>query len=246
MESHINPEQQSALQAANESLRETIKNFPFGSSNIHRVVIHACPLRDQLVVSSSHQFFAHVKSSEEKRNVDALIDDDLNALMEKYIAKFREDIKKIIDQTEGMPIETRRHTVRNILAKKASAYGMGNCDELATFAFLNVIENNYSGKVEFVSFQDLDHVFVVLNRPAESKADDWRTWGENTVILDPWINQVFTADRFSAVWKQNPWQMAPESIKIKIKFDDTSFRPAPHSNKNQDDSKEPPKSSPSH
>lgn len=136
----------------------------------------------------------------------------------------RQQSLKVLEETKNMDLEPRRIKLRTTIAKLAKQLGVGNCEELATVAFLTLIKNNYQGKIEFVAFQGVDHVFVVLNRPDGTDPTDWKTWGANTIILDPWINRVFRANEFGNVWKQNTLQFNPQDVKTFIKFDDSTFR----------------------
>ncbi|MBV9575943.1 MAG: hypothetical protein JO149_04915 [Gammaproteobacteria bacterium] len=77
--------------------------------------------------------------------------------------------------------------------KFSSKYSLGNCNELALHA-LNYVLNDKTTtmQAEVYIIQDGDHVFLVLNRDADSKEDNPMTWG-NAVICDPWSNKIYPA-----------------------------------------------------
>ena len=77
----------------------------------------------------------------------------------------------------------------------------GNCSWLSLYALIKLIDLGYQGRVEIAEFRHLDHVFLVLNRPEKSDKNDWKTWGKECIILEPWLNEVITADQFGEFWK---------------------------------------------
>lgn len=44
--------------------------------------------------------------------------------------------------------------------------------------------------------KDIDHVFVLLNRPQYTSFQNCRTWSPEWIIVDPWIRQIYTADKW--------------------------------------------------
>lgn len=78
----------------------------------------------------------------------------------------------------------------------------GHCHELALCALALLRHEGYEGRMEFIQFKYFRHVFVIINRPQESSLDDWKSWGNETIIIDPWINEVLRGDQFGQYWKE--------------------------------------------
>ena len=85
-------------------------------------------------------------------------------------------------------------------AKNAVKFGIGNCGEMATLAFIFLtrewqfdpqrLEEHILIEQVFVSPDKGDHGFIVMARDRRGKLQDLRTWGKHAVILDPWMNNV--------------------------------------------------------
>ena len=115
------------------------------------------------------------------------------------------------------------------MATHASSRGAGNCDEMATWAFLQLEEHNDPTiiQIEMVYVArpvQVDHVFVVINRPANSQIANWRTWGPQAIVLDPWINRVFAAPDLLTEWRLfNPFGITPNQWVTALQFDRNAF-----------------------
>jgi hypothetical protein len=229
-----NKDGNTAFDIAQKVLAETRKNFPLGSDNILPIQ----KTSEKILVNQG------LFSKQHSQNLDALLDVKIPSIAKKNITKLRKEIDLLLIETKDTPLEERRFIIRTAIAKEASKLGAGNCEEMATFAFLECVKI-FSGKVEFVAFEkenrswessnnseyilsnilnpSVDHVFVVLNRPEDSDPSDWRTWKE-AVVVDPWINQAFHAEEMRKIWENNIWNVNPEKMKTHIKFNDSSFR----------------------
>lgn len=160
------------------------------------------------------------------RSLDAIVDINLADVAKKNLDQIRKEVKQLIEDTKEMDIKERRLKIRATLANLAKQYSTGNCEELATMAFLTLLKNDYPGKIEFVAFRNVDHVFVVLNRPDNTDPKNWKEWGKDTIILDPWIKRVFSAEEFADIWRNNTIGLNPYTEETFVKFDDSSFRVA--------------------
>jgi hypothetical protein len=77
-------------------------------------------------------------------------------------------------------------------AAKARATGCGNCGEQASLAFLYLLERHVR-PLDFMACADGDHNFVVIGRPAAVPASDFKRWGQQAVVCDPWDGTVYFA-----------------------------------------------------
>lgn len=84
------------------------------------------------------------------------------------------------------------HFVENN-ARNSIKYGLGNCEELSSIAFLLLLEcpkkytNGETIRVEKINISSPgDHCFIVIGRDKHSNLRDPNTWGPNAVICDPW------------------------------------------------------------
>lgn len=163
-------------------------------------------LSDQLVVSPTLFNHQHPK----KRNtLDALLDTDLKKLTRERLEKSREDIvafaKELVKKNDNKDSNEkikRGLLFYSYLSKKSAQMNVGNCSELAAFAFLLLLKSGYMGRAELMSFLNRDHDFVILNRPEGTDDTNWETWGPQTIILEAWLNKTFTADKFGHVWRK--------------------------------------------
>jgi len=70
-----------------------------------------------------------------------------------------------------------------IIAALAMMAGCGNCQEESIVAFLYL--HDMKVRVHRISALP-DHAFVVVGMAAGATFDDYRTWGSDAVICDPW------------------------------------------------------------
>lgn len=78
-----------------------------------------------------------------------------------------------------------------------SKYSLGNCEELGFHALdyiLNQVPAMVHAEIYFV--RGGDHVVLVINRGHNSNPQNPNTWGDNSVICDPWSNKVFKASDY--------------------------------------------------
>lgn len=219
MNTRLSNEGQQAFDIASVVLADTLKHIPLGSSNI-KPVMHD-KQTDKITFYPSLLF-----KSPHARSVDALTDQALSDIANNHVAQTRISTLAVRERIRNLPINEQRIMVRSYLAGQSKSRGAANCEGLSTLAFLDLI-GRYNGKIEMMYFKNVDHIFVVLNRPENSNPELWQTWGENTIILDPWIKQVFTANEFSTVWKNNHWHVPPSNLTTGMQCNDAQFREVP-------------------
>lgn len=76
-------------------------------------------------------------------------------------------------------------------------YRSGNCGELSSNTYYQIWRQRPKEifRVERVSFQSIDHVFVLVNRPLDATKGDPNSW-KGAWIIDPWLDTAYTADQF--------------------------------------------------
>ena len=203
--------------------------YPLGSNNIGAAVYSNA--------TDSYQINqAFIGLSAHSRQLRSLLDPDIT--LYDLVARSRNDFWRAVDNGEYhikksyITSSERRRVVRQILAEQSSRRGAGNCEEMSTYAFLQIEEEILSthdpgiiqNELMYVGHpKEIEHVFVVLNRPPNSN-EHWQSWGSGAIILDPWINRVFFASDFFNVWKCfNPFGYNPNTWEVYTQFNRTSF-----------------------
>ena len=69
------------------------------------------------------------------------------------------------------------------LADLVTRFSCGNCAEMAASAFMYLHKLNVR-PLDYMVLEGADHAFVVIGRDGD--ATDWRKWGKNAVVCDPW------------------------------------------------------------
>ena len=89
-------------------------------------------------------------------------------------------------------------------AMRAKRSGAGNCHEQAILlaAYLWHSAAPEINRIEVVNGgRGFDHVFLVINRPHNTKLNDPASWGEQTWLVDPWSKTVKNMADHKAVFK---------------------------------------------
>ena len=86
-----------------------------------------------------------------------------------------------------------------LLAMVARELGGGTCDFKAALTVKYLWEHSEGiNRIEFVHALDFQHCYVIVNR--EGVLADYKTWGENAWIIDPWYGEkgiIYPASSFS-------------------------------------------------
>lgn len=111
------------------------------------------------------------------------------------------------------------------IAKTALTIQIGTCLEMSAVGYDQAVETGFSDRVEifFIDGEKGNHVFLVIGRDQSSKAEDYKNWGPNTFICDPWKNTCYNASELEA----NLMSYDSESlIDGRIRTNFTPFDPA--------------------
>jgi hypothetical protein len=79
------------------------------------------------------------------------------------------------------------------LAEKAEECQMGTCLEMSAAGYQYVKKKYPDLKVEIFSIEKGNHVFLVIGRDPKSKPEDYKNWGSDAVVCDPWGNKFYPA-----------------------------------------------------
>lgn len=196
------------------ALSKTRDHFVLGSSNIMPIIQNkGSAYDDSLKINQG--LFSHKKK---QNNIDALIDDKLSDLAVK---RMRQSLQKalefgmalnteISEKANDNPEEENRLSAENeykvhINGVKLSQITMGgNCGDMSLF-LSHVLYHEFKINSEIYEFESkgLDHGFLVIGRDEQTDPADVRTWNANTIIVDPWLNRIFTPQTFLEHWGKN-------------------------------------------
>ena len=70
-------------------------------------------------------------------------------------------------------------------ADAAQLYGCGNCGEQSAIAFV-YLRQQKTFPLDWMEVNDYEHAFVIIGRRRGSDPADFRTWGDEAVVCDPW------------------------------------------------------------
>lgn len=221
------------FKVAEKVLEKTHNSLVVGSDNISTIKKHEHPLVDSITISQELHTIrkVHERSKlnalnlftmqkDDQRRLRSIINTDNNSHRANQKVQFMRHLQTVVKWPQKYQV------LHNFLiARLALEFGIGNCGELVILAMFFLKEMKYEGLMEYIQFENFHHSFVVLNRPLGSNIADYRTWGKDTIILDPWLNVVCTADEFLSFWKnklpfllrsENGMQKSNEDFKHKI------------------------------
>ena len=66
----------------------------------------------------------------------------------------------------------------------------GNCGEQAAVAYVYLYHQGVR-PLEYVTLANGGHVFVLIGREAGSSLSDYKAWGDEAVVCDPWDNNAY-------------------------------------------------------
>lgn len=216
---------QQRIEYARCAIEQTHACVKYGSSNL--AYAKYSPHNDSYYVNKQ-LLDVRLRSFERVRSLDAILPDHSRTeILDTLVRILRDKVRAMTNGFEfkNLPINHQRFVLRRMIASVAKDSGFGNCEEMATFTFLQLINSDYKDNLELAIHTDVDHIFVVLGRPCNSDKKDLKTWGSGCVIADPWLNKYFTASRASILqaWPQNLWNKHPDSLHSTIKFNKQEF-----------------------
>lgn len=202
------------MEHVRSALSKTRDHFVLGSNNIMPIIQDkGSAYDDSLKINQG--LFSHKKR---QSSVDALIDDKLSDLAVK---RMQQSMQKALEF--GMALNTEisekandnfeevtRLSAENeyklhINGVKLSQITMGgNCGEMSLFLSY-VLHHEFKINSEIYEFESkgLDHGFLVIGRDEQTDPADIRTWNADTIIVDPWLNRIFTPQTFLEHWGKN-------------------------------------------
>lgn len=205
---------------AQKILQDTLQAFPYGATNV----------KASYYVKRLERYECYSGLFQQKpraRAVDALLLEDLSDAKWTQLMKNRQSIDKLIRNSDGLPMFRRRQMVRLKLATLSANSGIGNCEEMSTYAFCQMLARYPSVNAEFIVFcKPNDHAFIMIGRPPSTDINDWANFGDEVMIIDPWIGEAFPANQLSQFWKTNALNICPSQITLHAKFASHEFFPA--------------------
>jgi hypothetical protein len=85
----------------------------------------------------------------------------------------------------------------NYLKTELQNKHIGNCGEMSAYMFFYLYERlDPSIRLDYVSIENGDHAFLVVNRAWNSDINDPNTWGKGAMIFDPWTYRFFPASEY--------------------------------------------------
>lgn len=103
--------------------------------------------------------------------------DEVNCYLDSIEDAFTE-----IKAKSGLDPELRAHLFR-----------MGNCSEMTSVGIIFAQEENLTDSIEKFCIIGGDHVFSVIGRDPRSDPSNYKTWGKNAVVCDPWSGAYYPA-----------------------------------------------------
>lgn len=130
--------------------------------------------------------------------------------LDDYLFNLHESIPRKKLHKNGSRYSTFHHNENR--AKNAVKFGIGNCDEMAALAFVLLLEYpqyrlptpDTRLLLEIVYLEEGDHVFLLVNRDPQTQLNDIDSWNMDTIVLDPWMNEVFVVGDENTM-KQSSW-----------------------------------------
>lgn len=143
-----------------------------------------------------------------------IIDNDGSELLEihcnltdlnNYVYDEIEPLSSKESRKNGSPYSNKERN--ESVVKRLAQWGIGNCSDLSQAVIALLMHYPHEGfekmalpglaapiSVKVLTINDGDHEFVVINRKKESKLNDPQTWGDNVVILDPWLRECYSLE----------------------------------------------------
>ncbi len=101
-------------------------------------------------------------------------------------------------------------------------FGFGTCIEMGAIGYAYCKKKNIPGELFLETFYN--HAFLVIGRNRESKSDDYKNWGKEAVVCDPWAQLVYPANEIPERMKLYRETQDLEDGSIKTIFEPFSYR----------------------
>lgn len=187
--------QEKELRALLEPLTEGEPLIPLtkklNASDIHKLYPHLKPkqklyrnlkaayviineVRNHITISTTHTDYNNLSPAEKKSWKKTL--NEMRTFREEQEAKIKSSHSLI--------------TYADAVLK----YKTGNCGEAAHLGLYLLQQSYPSLKAELYEYENADHVFLVIDRDTAINPNNYRLWGKNAVICDPWAGCAMTVD----------------------------------------------------
>ena len=92
---------------------------------------------------------------------------------------------------------TRENRVLGIdsWVKLSEKYNVGNCEEMILVGHKYAQKKTPTPSIEIFKIEGGDHGFLVFDRNPNSSPSDYKNWGPNAVICDPWSGAYYPASQ---------------------------------------------------
>jgi len=92
----------------------------------------------------------------------------------------------VVRETPDLPLSQ--------VVEMVEGYGVGNCEEMSSVG-LKYARDQFGPEfpIERFAISRGDHIFLVIGRSAMSAESDYKNWGPDAVICDPWTGASFPA-----------------------------------------------------
>lgn len=174
------------LKKAQDAVEHVKKSCPIGAGNKKSDIIRTGNFSKE-VMERSNQKNAFIK------NLDATENTFDITLFKEEIRELLASSKLISTNTENILTDyqyTKNQSALFIyegIAKNALRDKVGNCAGQSSIAFFYLLRTlKLTVPIELVGSVKKDHLFVVINRDANSDIQKPTTWNEKVAICDPW------------------------------------------------------------
>ncbi len=103
--------------------------------------------------------------------------------------------KEVFDSMQRMDISNNGQKYYESVANLAETFGVGTCPHMAAVGCKYGKKRGYN--VEIFSIEKGDHVFLVIGWDPKTDSDDYRFWGSDIVICDPWSGDFYPASELT-------------------------------------------------
>jgi hypothetical protein len=152
----------------------------------------------QALEAMTHVKNMHYTSSNRGKLLDGLEEEASGAMGKTSNETFSAVYSDMIGMLGG---KDEHSSIMHLLAPVVAAnrHRFANCEARAGLAFLFLAKDK-AKPVECFALhnEDADHVFLLLNRAQGSKRSDYKDWGPDAVICDPWAEEVYMASELTA------------------------------------------------
>lgn len=136
---------------------------------------------------------AEETKSDIKNNEEEIQEETFDQILDKTLKETGQMRDEMREQFEKLPLSQQTFFNRfKIKSKIAQEYSLGNCEEMSSVALFKLLDKGfYNTQLDIVRIKNGGHNFLVIGRARNSNPEDYKTWGDEAVICDPWKNDFF-------------------------------------------------------